>query len=392
MNSKILKHLYEVVAREATFGIVVFRDDGDCLFINRVAQLMLNTEEPALISLFPGTEKPPLKSFSNEILKHDGMYQDILVRKENHGTFVAQIGVKHVEFDGVHAHLLMLQDVTIKKKLQRDLLSKQNEIKSAYEEVLHQNRKLKELNDAKNKFIALTTHELRTPLSAMVASAEILKLGLYDSPEQMHEFIDMLYEQGQHLQLLVNDILDFAKIQAGKMDFMVEQKDVVPLAHLIFNNFLSLGEANGISLVFDSPERHLLCYVDELRLRQVFSNVVSNAIKFNNPGGKVRVYFSENEDFVSVHVQDTGRGIRPEHTDKVFNEFETVGQVTTHHKGTGLGMPISRKLCEGMGGNLSFESVYGTGSTFRIELPKHKVLADSVYQSRTEYSPRKKAS
>jgi signal transduction histidine kinase len=392
LSSKILKHLYEVVAREATFGIVVFRDDGDCLFVNRVAQLMLNTEEPALIALFPGTEKPPFKSFSNEILKHEGMYQDILVRKENHGSFVAHIGVKHIAFDGVHAHLLMLQDVTIKKKLQRDLLSKQNEIKSAYEEVLYQNRKLKELNDAKTKFIALTTHELRTPLSAMVASAEILKLGLYDSPEQMHEFIEMLHEQGRHLQLLVNDILDFAKIQAGKMDFMVEQQDVVPLTQMIFSNFLGLGATNNISLIFESPKSKLLCYVDELRLRQVFSNVVSNAIKFNSSGGKVRVHFSENDEFVSIYVDDTGKGIPPEHVDKVFNEFETVGQVNTHQKGTGLGMPISRKLCEGMGGNLSFESEVGMGSTFRITLPKHKVLAESFYQSRAERTPRKKAS
>ena len=382
----VLEHLYQVVAQEATFGIVVFRDDGDCLFINRVGQGMLNMDEPALIAMFPGTDKPPFKSFSQDILKHEGLYQDILVRKEGHGTFVANIGVKHVHVAGVSAHLLMMQDVTVQKKLQRELLHKQTEVKAAYEEVLKQNRQLKELDAAKNKFIALTTHELRTPLSAMVASAEILKMGLFDSPEQMQEFIDMIYDQGHHLQTLVNDILDFAKIQAGKMEFFVQLQDAVAVTRTIFTGFTSMGETNQVKLTFTAPTQPMRAFFDDLRLSQIFSNILSNAIKYNQVGGSVRVYFSEDEQLVKIHVSDTGKGIPADQFDKVFNEFETIGQVAEHHKGTGLGMPISRKLCEGMGGKLLFESEYGKGSKFWIELPKTKVLDDSFYHARPEKS------
>jgi signal transduction histidine kinase len=383
MKSEILKHLYEVVANEATFGIVVFQDDGDCLFVNRVGQGMINQTEPALISLFPGTEKPPFKSFSMELLRHEGLYQDILIRREGQGTFVANVGVKHVHFDGVSAHLLMLQDVTLQKKLQREIIHKQTEIKAAYEDLLRQNRQLKELDIAKNKFIALTTHELRTPLSAMVASAEILKLGLYDDPKQMQEFIDMIYEQGQHLQTLVNDILDFAKIQAGKMEFFIAEHDVVPLARSILHGFEGMGETTDhVKLTFSEPEGPLNCYFDELRLRQILSNMLSNAIKYNRANGTVRVHFENTEEFIKLYVEDTGQGIAEDQFDKIFNEFETVGQATEHHKGTGLGMPISRKLVEGMGGKLQFTSVYGKGSVFWVELPKNKILDSSLYQSR----------
>ncbi|MGZ3723049.1 MAG: ATP-binding protein, partial [Bdellovibrionales bacterium] len=381
MKHKILPHLYETVAKEALFGIVVFDDKGECLFINASAIQLFGMQEPNLKDIFPEEDKPHFKSFSDDLLKHEGLYQDILVRKAG-GTFVAHLGIKHLEFDGTHSNLIMLEDVTLQKKMQREITAKQNEIKATFEEILKQNRQLKELDHAKDRFIALTTHELRTPLSAMCASAEILKLKLYDTPEQMQEFIDMIYEQGGHLQELVNDILDFAKIQAGKMDFFIELQDVEPLIHGIVKNFEGMAETNQVRFVFEAPSTAMKCYYDEVRLRQVISNIVNNAIKYNRPGGTVRVYFEDHAEIVKVFVQDSGKGIPADQFDKVFNEFETIGMVAEHHKGTGLGMPISRKLTEGMGGKLCLSSVEGVGSIFWIEIPKTKVLDESVYKSR----------
>lgn len=382
MTDEVRKYLYEVIAQDSMFGIVVFKEDGSCMFINAMAKQMLDNEDPSLQDLFPPSEKPPFKSFSSDFLKHDGLYQDILVRKNSMGSFIANVGNKHVAFSGVSANLLMLQDVTLQKKLQREITQKQNEIKSAYEELLKQNTQLKELDVAKNRFIALTTHELRTPLSAMVASAEILKMGLYDTPEQMKEFVDMIHEQGIHLQDLVNDILDFAKIQAGKMDFYIELEDVATLAKTIFHSFESMAEANKVKMVFATPIQPMKCYYDDVRLRQVLSNIINNAIKYNRSGGSVTMTFEENEKHVKVSVQDTGKGMPADQFDKVFNEFETIGQVAQHHKGTGLGMPISRKLTQGMGGNLDFTSELGVGSTFWVEIPKTKVLGEELYQPR----------
>jgi signal transduction histidine kinase len=332
--------------------------------------------------MIPAEEKPPFKSFAQDILMNDGLYHDIVINTAGGQTFIGNIGVRLLGVDGVHAHLLMLQDVTLQKKLQREILAKQVEIRAAFDELKKQNQQLRDLDLAKDRFIALTTHELRTPLSAMVASAEILKLGLYDSPEQMREFIDMIYEQGQHLQDLVNDILDFAKIQAGKMDFYIAEGDTLPLIEALVHQFANMAEANAVTMKIDKPAFPAKCYFDEMRLRQVISNIVNNAIKYNRNGGTVRVFFLDHPEHLKILVQDTGKGIALEQFNKVFNEFETIGNVAQHHKGTGLGMPISHKLMEGMGGRIAFISELGKGSTFWVEIPKTKVLDESVYRPR----------
>ena len=385
MKTRLIPHLYETIAQEAVFGILVFSSEGECLFSNPSAVQLVQSETPSLDSLSPGEDRANIKAFTRDLLKHDGFYQDILVRKTDGGAFIANIGVRFIQVDGLSAHLMMLQDVTIQKKLQREIIAKQTEIKSAFDELLKQNQQLRELDLAKDRFIALTTHELRTPLAAMVASAEILKLGLYDTPEQQREFIDMIYEQGNHLQNLVNDILDFAKIQAGKMDFHVSQQDPAPMMQAILRNFEGMAEKNEVTLHLAQPLHPVLCYYDEVRLRQVMENIVNNAIKYNRRGGSVTVHFSQTEDRVSIYVKDTGMGIPADKFKNVFNEFETLGQVSTHHKGTGLGMPISRKLTEGMGGALCLDSELGSGSTFWVELPTTKILPEESYLPRPAF-------
>jgi signal transduction histidine kinase len=378
--------LYQHVTEEAMFAIAVFVESGECLYVNRMGVHLLNSSEPRLENLVPEQPHAQLKSFSPEFLENDGFYQDILIRNGNGGTFIANVGVRRIEADDIFGHVLMFQDVTLQKKLQREITAKQTEIKAAFEELLNQNRRLRELDLAKDRFVALTTHELRTPLAAMVAAAEILKMELYDSPEQMKEFIDMIYEQGLHLQDLVNDILDFAKIQAGKMEFYIEQRDIVPLTQSIVRQFEGMAESNSVSLKLELPAEKtpLRGYYDELRVRQILANIVNNAIKYNRKPGIVVITFAETDDLIKVMITDTGPGIPQDAFAKVFNEFETVGQVAEHHKGTGLGMPISRKLAEGMGGRLLLKSEVGVGSTFWVEIPKNKILEEGFYRPRPE--------
>lgn len=383
MKKNFLPHLYQAVAEGAISGIVVFEQaTGKCLFINHAASDLLGTEAPTLETLIPAADKPPFKSFAQDILGNDGLYHDIVINTASGLPFIGNIGVRSLGVDGVHACLLMLQDVTLQKKLQREILAKQSELRAAFEEMKRQNQQLRDLDLAKDRFIALTTHELRTPLSALIASAEILKLGLYDSPKQMLEFIDMIFEQGQQLQDLVNDILDFAKIQAGKMDFYIEENDTLPLVEDVVRQFESMAEANAVALKIERPAFSTKCYFDEMRLRQVISNIVNNAIKYNRSGGSVRVHFAEHADHLRILIEDTGKGIPVDQFDKVFNEFETIGNVAQHHKGTGLGMPISHKLMTGMGGKIAFISEFGKGSTFWMEIPKTKVLDEGVYRPR----------
>lgn len=383
-----------MLSEEAILGILAFTLDGKhCIYANKLGRALLeispqtDLDEIQVTSLFPEKVRPEFRALNEDLLANEGLYQDVVILKQNAMTFIANLGVKKIHLDGTDCVTLMFQDTTIQKKLQRDITAKQIEIKAAFEELLKQNQQLKELDLAKDRFIALTTHELRTPLSAMVASAEILQMGLYDDEEQRKEFTDMIYDQGQHLVELVNDILDFAKIQAGKMDLFVEEQDLCELASSLSESFVNMAEGSNITMKFTAPEEPCLCYFDSMRIKQAFSNVITNAIKYNNEGGSVDIWIETSDpDFVKLFVKDSGNGIEPEALDKIFNEFETLGKVALHHKGTGLGMPITKRLMEAMGGSIKLTSEVGVGSTFWIEIPTTKVLSADLYRARPEFA------
>lgn len=402
------RHFFETLARDAIVGILAFEENGrKCVYRNILAGEILELQEAdtstlRLANLFPSENvRGDFRPFSEAIVGREGLTQDVLMRRADGGLFIANIGIRHIHVDGVGDSsdadrsvagnvgdgsilLLMFQDITFQKKLKRELTLKQEEIRQAYMDLLEQNRRLKELDNAKDKFIALTTHELRTPLSAIVATADVLQLRLYESPEQMKDFINTVYEQAHQLMELVNDVLDFSKIRAGKMEFYVEQIDVRPVLEKAISGFSNMAEKEGIMMEIDSSSAETLCYFDLLRFQEVINNVISNAIKYNRKDGRVRVSLSQVNGFTRVSVADSGQGIPEEKLPAVFNEFETVGNVSRHHKGTGLGMPISKRLMEAMGGALSLTSEVGVGTTFFIDLPNAKVLPEEFYRSRPD--------
>lgn len=398
---------FRTIAQEAIMGIMAFDpDSGRCTYVNRLACEALEigmiegeSQIPVKLSdLYPEKSQSRGESrdqqraragharpFSPEFLRHEGMSQDVLLRKKNGLPLIANVGIKHIHFDdGRRSLLVMFQDITIQKKLQREVQIKQQEIHKAYTELLEQNRQLKELDLAKDKFVALTTHELRTPLSAIVATAEVLDLKLYESEQQKTEFIRTIHEQSLHLMELVNDILDFAKIRAGKMEYYIESVDLIPLLRKIAGNHEQMAAQAKVSLKLELPAEMESVYADLLRLREVLDNVVNNAIKYNRAGGSVTLRLEQREGAIQIAVADTGPGIAMDKLKHVFNEFETVGHVSQHHRGTGLGMPISKQLMLAMGGDLTLTSEEGQGSTFFIEIPTRKVLPEEMYRTRPD--------
>lgn len=393
IDLKHLQQLTQIIAEEAFMGFCTFEIlTRECVFLNkRARELFEITDQDAdfnlrLDQIFATEARGDFRAFNEDLIAHEGLYQDIVLRRANGHTFVANVGVKRLKINNQLSVLLMIQDVTLQKKLQREVVVKQIEIKKAYEELLGQNQQLKELDLAKNRFIALTTHELRTPLAAMVASAEILHMGLYDTEAEMKDFIKIVFEQGQHLHELVDDILDFAKIQAGRMDFYIEEKDPFPLVQSVVDGFQGMADVTQIAIEIKQPIGPVNCFFDEMRLRQVISNIVNNAIKYNRDSGKIAIWTEVLDDKVKICIRDTGHGIATDLLPKVFDEFETLGQVAQHHKGTGLGMPISRRLMEGMGGTVQVVSELGKGSTFWVEIPTTKILSNELYRARTTNS------
>ncbi len=388
------EHLYRMISDDAMMGFLCFNTDSKkCIYANKLGHdilelgLEFNLESLELESLFPEkSNKKDFRSLNHDMLTHEGLYQSILIKKQNGHNFISNVGVKKIHINNEEHLLLMVQDTTLQSKLQREVGEKQMAIKVAYEEVLKQNEQLKELDKAKSRFISLTTHELRTPLSAMVATSEVLKLKLYDNQEQLEDFIETIYTQGLHLMDLINDVLDFSKIQAGHMDYFVQEFDLAAQAKELIELNQGIANKDNISIEFKNncEGDEAKCYYDDLRIKQVITNIMSNAIKYNSENGSVIVEVSEDSKEVTLSIQDSGKGIPADSIDKVFDEFETLGKVALHHEGTGLGMPISKQLMIAMGGSINLSSEEGVGTKFWIKIPKQKVLSEENYGERPD--------
>ena len=226
-------------------------------------------------------------------------------------------------------------------------------------------------NRAKAEFLANMSHELRTPLNAIGGYADLLLLDVRGalSPAARGD-VERIRRSGQHLLSLINDILNFARIEAGQLAYHLEP---VRLDALLADlEALVAPQVAQRGLAYVSPDgARAVAWADPEKTRQVMLNLVTNAIKFTEPGGRVTVGCEAAADGVCIHVRDTGRGIPPEQLDRIFDPFVQVDRHLTAHsqQGVGLGLAISRDLARGMGGDLSVESAVGRGSTFTLRLP-----------------------
>ena len=236
----------------------------------------------------------------------------------------------------------------------------------------------RQASDAKSSFLATMSHELRTPLTAVLGFADILR-SESDDPSYL-EKIDTIRRNGSYLLALLNDILDLSKIEAGKLNFGRESIDIRAVLKEVETLMQMRAKEAGVPLSFDL-HKPLPSEVtaDEVRVRQIIVNLVSNAIKFTE-NGEVIVEAVMNEESLSdsvdasaelkISVTDTGIGISEEQLEKLFTPFnQAKNQTTRHAGGTGLGLSISKRLAEGMGGTIQVESKFGKGSRFTLSLP-----------------------
>jgi signal transduction histidine kinase len=234
-------------------------------------------------------------------------------------------------------------------------------------------------NKAKSEFLSSMSHELRTPLNAILGFSQLLKMDIEDPDQQ--ENLNEIENAGQHLLNLINEVLDLAKIEAGAITLNIDNLQVDNLLLECYSLSMALAQRFAIKLEFNTKSG-LNVYADALRFKQVVLNLVSNAIKYNNPKGSVHVdAVAKGPDFISIRVQDTGPGISAENQAHLFEPFNRMGAENSEIEGTGIGLMITRQLAEMMGGDIHLESEPGKGSTFIIDLPRQEVLA--VKSSRT---------
>ena len=242
--------------------------------------------------------------------------------------------------------------------------------------------KLRELDRLKNSFLANMSHELRTPLNSILGFADVM-LEELDGPltENMTTDLGLIQKNGQHLLHLINDVLDMAKIESGRMNLNPEQFFVHDLLEEVTSITSTLASEKNISLFTEQDsDATVQIFADRTRLRQVMINLVNNAIKFTDQG-KIRLWTGRTDGMITIRIKDSGMGIPPDKLEDIFQEFTQVDTSTTRKVGgTGLGLPISRKLIEMHGGRLWAEStgIPGEGSTFFVELPVEARISDTV--------------
>lgn len=294
--------------------------------------------------------------------------KQFVVRNETIGELAVNIGDKPAEDMN---DLITAVAEQLGSHIENLRLSEENEMRAAELEKLV--TQLRELDRLKSSFLANMSHELRTPLNSILGFADVMLEGL-DGPltDNMNNDLGLIQKNGQHLLHLINDVLDMAKIDSGKMNFNIEKFNVHELLTDVASITSPLANEKSLALIVEpDSDRELEINADKIRLRQVMINLVNNAMKFTEKGRiSIRV-IRENKN-VLISVKDTGIGISKDNLEAVFQEFTQLDTTTTRKAGgTGLGLPISRRLINMHSGRLWAEStgIDGEGSTLFVTLP-----------------------
>ena len=236
--------------------------------------------------------------------------------------------------------------------------------------------KAEEASRVKSQFLANMSHELRTPLNAVIGITEMLR---EDAEEQgssdLLEPLERVSRAGKHLLNLINDILDISKIEAGRLELMLEHADLAGLIQDAAKTAQSLTVQNRNELELQLAPDLGVAYIDPVRVRQILLNLISNATKFTRDGVitvSAQRLTDADPDRIAISVADTGIGIAPEFLENLFQEFTQADtSATRKYGGTGLGLAISRRLCQMMQGEILVDSTLGEGTTFTVRLPTH---------------------
>jgi signal transduction histidine kinase len=259
------------------------------------------------------------------------------------------------------------------KQLSEELLETNHGVVALYAELDDKNLALAEASELKSRFLSYMSHEFRTPLGSIRSIARIL-LDDMDGPlnSEQRRQVEFIQSSAVELSEMVNDLLDLAKIEAGRVSISPEWFELVDLLAALRGMFRPLLGSDSVALVLEEAVDIPRIYTDHKKLSQILRNYLSNALKFT-PQGEVRLSVRrENDDYVTFAVSDTGIGIAKEHQHGIFNDFVQVDSpLQRKWRGTGLGLSLCKKFAELLGGSVAMESEPGNGSTFSVTIPIH---------------------
>ena len=249
------------------------------------------------------------------------------------------------------------RDITERKQMEQSILTSKIEAEKA--------------NKAKSQFLSNMSHELRTPLNAILGFSQILELDP-DAPlnESQSQCVREITKAGNHLLQLINEILDLAKIESGKLTVSIEPVEVKPIIEETLALMKPLAEQYKVELVTSPPSsENVFVSADRTRIKQVLLNLLSNAVKYNKENGKVYFYYEKTNDIIRFSVVDTGVGLSENDLVKIFEPFYRLNSKNIMIEGTGIGLAVAKQMVELMRGKIIVKSEKGVGSNFSVELP-----------------------
>ena len=238
-----------------------------------------------------------------------------------------------------------------------------------------------EASRLKSEFLANMSHELRTPLNAIIGFAQLMYNGRVGPVSAQHqEYLGDILTSSRHLLQLINDVLDLAKVESGKMELRPEQLDLQQLVGEVRDIVRGLAAAKRLIIEIQVDPEVATVFLDPARLKQILYNYMSNAIKFTPEGGRIAIGISPaGPDALRVDVSDTGIGISADHFSKLFVEFQQVdASAAKKYQGTGLGLALTKRIAEALGGTVEVRSTLGKGSTFSAIVPRRIEPSDAL--------------
>jgi signal transduction histidine kinase len=348
-------------------AVVVVDFEGLVRLANPSAESMFGRQAADLIS----------HSFGFPVVK--GQTAEVDIVRSDGTTGVAEMRVVETVWGDAPAFLASLRDITAHKlaqeaiqQLNSELEQRTVQLAQANVALQDQSQRLLEMSQAKSDFLARMSHDVRTPLNAIIGFSELLQDGkLGPVTEAQREYLGDVLTSAQHLLHLINDVLDLSKVEAGKMVFHPRNVELADLVHEVAASLRPLFGEKRLGLAIEIHESLRSVAIDPARLKQVLYNLLSNSIKFTPHEGHVALRVQpEGSDAFRLEVEDNGIGIREEDLGKLFVEFQQVHSTTAQQPGTGLGLSITKRIVEAQGGKVGVHSRYGKGSVFFAVLPR----------------------
>jgi len=374
--------------------LVGFDMDGLVTYANPTAERALATPKnrelrgKCVDELFSPSEGSGGTSFLSAVRAAGNFAGDVNCHRPDGTTFPAEVTAsKALDRDGgVSTIVLFGRDVTERRDQEAEIRSRSEQLLLINEQLQHANAKFASTNRMKNEFLANTSHELRTPLNAVIGFAALIEQGATDVEEERRSFARSIRESAEHLLTVINDILDVAKVEAGRLEVELENGDATPCILTTVDALRPTAVRKGLKLSAEAGPEPLNMELDPARMRQILLNLVGNAVKFTDKGQvRVKAWREIEQSEIRIAIEDTGIGIAKDQLPRVFVRFSQVdGSYKRRHGGTGLGLVITQSLVERMGGRIAISSEgLGTGTRVTLAFPMSPAREDGSSGSGT---------